>query len=343
MPTSTEEAKMLLERVLREPFEFFEPSDEVFDFHVHRWFKYLIRESPCWTWQAHSFQFSALPTTYPLDLIVKSILRDDRPSEHGSREPDQLHLLGHLFGRRHGLAYGEVPPSVTIDLSVQPVLLGGPLSFHPADLHRFVPDAEPGEMAELNPYEDIGRELVWLIEARECARAAGDEEALSEANADLDSFLQETTAKLRQRRPPEGPGERILETLSTEGRRLFEPLWEAFPSEISERTDDLLDSLGVAEEERTLWAARLTLPILSKPEIEALQFEIEQSASWSRASGRPTPRRFTIFVLAHRLGMEPSTVARRAAGGSGGAYEEFQYAVNPIDAFLPERLASDRQ
>ena len=49
MPTSTEKAKMLLERVLREPFEFFEASDEVFDFHVREWFKYLISNSPLWT------------------------------------------------------------------------------------------------------------------------------------------------------------------------------------------------------------------------------------------------------------------------------------------------------
>jgi hypothetical protein len=349
MPTSTEEARSLLERVLREPFEFVKAGGKTPDLHVHRWLNYLIRESPLWTWQPEHFSrlhHSALPTTYPLDSIIESIVRDDQRASD-PQEPRRLGLLCNLFERRQGLADGRTSRFVSVELPKRPSrrlpVLGGRRSFHASDLHRFVPDAEPNAMAELNPYEDIGRDLVWLIDVQERARAAGDHGAAHAARADLDDFLRRIAVHRGRGRPAEGPSETIVQALVSEGRDLFELLWFRFPSEVSQKSENLLGEHGVAESERALWAVRLALPILSKPEIQALQSEVEQSANWTRASGQPTPRRLSVFVLAHRLGMEASTVARRATGGSGGAYEEFQGAVNPIDAFLPDETASDRQ
>ncbi len=72
MATSTEKARSLLSRVLREPFEFFEASDEVFDFHIHEWFKYLIRNLPLWTWQPQDFAYLH-SSGLPLQQIIESI------------------------------------------------------------------------------------------------------------------------------------------------------------------------------------------------------------------------------------------------------------------------------
>ena len=86
-------------------------------------------------------------------------------------------------------------------------------------------------------------------------------------------------------------------------------------------------------EEQQLWAARLALPVLSTKEIIGLIRYRSSLEDKSEAERKEGPRRFSVFLLSRRLGIEVKTFARKVRGGPASdriaAYVEAH--GNPID------------
>ena len=99
----------------------------------------------------------------------------------------------------------------------------------------------------------------------------------------------------------------------------------------------MLATEGVSGAAMESWAARLALPFLSQAEILALKAESEKAAKRKRGSGSyPTPRRFVIWVLAHRLGASATTLTRKAFDNDA---KYFQKRKNPIKRQLSKLKA----
>ncbi len=323
---SEEDAKALLDQTLRDPLAGYPET------RVPEWFNLLIRRFPLWAFQRFSYlklQQSGLPTTHPLPLIVESILKDEglRPDKERSLNP----LPTTLDRRRISIAYG-FPESWRSSYQLMP---GGPCLF------REVPDLSNPNFEDMDPpdapgwyvppYVETGLELVRLVEARESAR---DKKGRQEARNALDEFLASVAAKLGKGRPAAGPSVATLKALIAQGRELLQLCWEIFPLDVSDTTQEILAAKDVSDPEaQRLWAARLALPILSLPEILALKDQSGRARTWGKRAERPTPRRLTVWLLAHRLRMHADTVARKALGADASQY--FRGKPNPVDAFLP--------
>jgi hypothetical protein len=175
-------------------------------------------------------------------------------------------------------------------------------------------------------YADVGRELMRLVDDVDRAVDADEREAPREA---LKQYQKEI-AKRRRGSPRKGPRDELLRALASEGDQLLELLWLTLPSKISQRTDQLLATHKVARSDRNLWAFRLALPILSKPEIQALRDPSE--TGWTKRRGiKPSPTRLCTWILSRRLGMKPVSLARKTLGAR--ASETFEGIANPVDAF----------
>ena len=125
------------------------------------------------------------------------------------------------------------------------------------------------------------------------------------------------------------PGEAILRALRKQGKELLSLCWQRLQPKMTGRLDRILRDCGVTDfGEQKLWIARLALPVLSKPEIEALFREMERARKQYMSPPHPTPLRFTFWVLAHRLGHDAQSLARKAAATKTAEY--FEGRVNPI-------------
>ncbi len=320
----TEAARALLAQVLRDPFGSGTAS----------WLELLTQHFRLWCFERYAFlgrQTSELPTTHPLPLFVESILSDE------GLEPNQAldRLATTLDRRRLSLSYGDGNWP-----STYAVVGEGPCKLHMV-VDLTCPTAEEEVYLEgdrldfvplyLEPYVTLGQTLVQVIEAREQARAVGEEEALKEANESVDKFLRDISAKLGAGRPAAGLTKKLALPLVREGRDLLSLCWRVLPARPSEYTWMLLAEYGFSDkEECDLWATRLALPVLSLPEIEGLLSQRETADGWSRAESRPTPRLFTIWGLAHRVGMQARGLARKTLGSKAEQY--FVGKTNPIDA-----------
>jgi hypothetical protein len=327
-----EKAKALLAKTLSDPFAYHPET------HVRDWFQFLVEQFPLWSFQPRAF--AALhekdrPVTYPLPLIIESILKDDLEDEGVATDgPQALDPLSAAVDRRRcAIAEEDAHDSAILNREDDWQVRLAPgytrLRFA-ADLAHAEGDSN-GREDFLSPYEDVGRELVRLIEAREAARGTQERQ---EAQKELDEFLDSIAVKVRKGRPAEGPSEEICKALVTEGRKLLTLCWDMLPAEISGTTKQVLAKEGViGEDEIQLWATRLALPVLSRPEILALKVQHEEAANWKTALPRPTPRRLTIWILARRLRMKPVTLADKMLGSEAAEY--FAGKPNPVDRFLP--------
>ena len=105
------------------------------------------------------------------------------------------------------------------------------------------------------------------------------------------------------------------------------------PPGISAKINKALSESGATDlGEQKLWAARLTLPILSEPEIRTLIDQAKLEKTWPPGSPRPTPLKVVIRILAHRLQVEPKSLARKVSGA--GMADYFGGEKNPIDKCL---------
>ncbi len=333
MATSTEKASAeeLLRLNLDDPFW----SDVEAPDHVRPWFELLRQGFPLWSFQADAYwglHGSDLPATYPLAQMVESILRDEGLNDgHHYLEP----LPATIDRRRQGLWLGRIQPMAYITAEEY---WGRGTGFHRGACHfrpRSVASVpyqvawgDEGPEGDYSPYDDVGEELVWLVEG--LGRARNTKERKS-AQKKLDRFLKQIAAKLGAGRPAAALTKKLALPLVRAGRDLLSLCWRVLPARPSEYTRMLLAEYGISDkEECDLWATRLALPVLSLPEIEGLLSQRETADGWSRAESRPTPRVFTIWVLARRVGMQARGLARKTLGSKAEQY--FVGKSNPIDA-----------
>lgn len=316
-------AEQLLEAALANPFDF----DA-----VRLWFGYLIREFPLWSFQPWSYarhQPSSRPGTYPLQLLVDSILRDDGIDPHRWLDP----LPKMLDEVRRQLARGSAVLAARAHAAYP---RGGPPSFRAAsDLSLAPPDegqADPDDPSWfISPYEEIGRRLVDLIEQRADARNA---EERAEAHDALDAFLKEIEAEAQPGPPEKGPGAEILKALITEGRELFKVCRDLFPLTVGDQTRVALHDQGIRDpDEQQVWVASLSLPVLARCELLALRDEKRAFDQWKRGSGQhPTAKRLAVWILAHRLDLGAHHLHRKACNHDDKRY--FKDRPNPIAKHL---------
>lgn len=307
-----------------------DPLADLSSTHVRGWLKFLVDRFGLWTLQSHAYaQFhrSILPSTYPLSRFVKSILADEGLDDE---EPVFLEsLLATLDRRRSGIAKGEATVAEWIDDDDEKPRKLAPVysRFRPAavtDLTYWEPDSEHSVGGIVSPYGEIERELLTHIDDQRFAR---DKPERARAKTAWHGFLEALMALLPAHRPGAMPPDPLMEALVQEGRELMQLCWDV-PVEISAATSEIFVAEGVQDEpEMIMWATRLALPIFSRPELLALKAH----AAATQRSGRPTPQRFAIWVLAHRLQIPAHRIARRFVGR--GESEHFK-VPNPIEEFL---------
>lgn len=294
----------LLSAAITDPFIWdLEGSDA-----VSPWFKYATAVVPLWTLQSEAYlrlQPGDLPSTLPMRAIIRSILRDEGIERNGWLDP----LPSTLDRRRCAVCRGK-----TWDQSYFAPQVAGSESLHPGtssfksceEPDQIVDWDDEGPVGAHSVYEEIGRELVELIQLRDSEKP-GTEEA-EEAKRRIDDFLKRISARRGKGRPPKGTTDEILKALYNEGSELLGLAWQVCPPEPSVRTRKFLKEHGVTDTtEQALWAAHLVLPMLSSKELgQVLRFVEER--------GWITPRRLAIIFLAHRLGLERPHVARRLVG-----------------------------
>lgn len=299
----------------------------------------LRHHLPLWSLQPYAYaalQESDAPVTFPLQTIVTSLHLDDGITNRSGGELDPP--LATVQKRRAWLA-GWSDEAPTGDASFEWVVEDGdpvqlrsgepfsdrvPVLYDPDEQYgglHYVPAADEAEA--------IGERIIGLLDRRESARGRGDSEELEAAERDLQAFLRDLGV-YSYGRPSEGPDEQLVQQLYEEGEELSQLCWEVWPPNPSSETREVLIEHGVAETDCWLWATALTLPVLSRLEIRALDQQIFAAQDWGDRPLRPTPRRFTVHVLSHRLRMDQSAIARRI-WESGGAVEEFQRARDPFE------------
>ncbi len=209
------------------------------------------------------------------------------------------------------------------------------LPYAVADLARWVPEAVPG--FQPSPYELLAREFVELVEDHVFAV---EKSQRNRAKRVLNQFLDDMEANLASHRPRQGLPPAVLDALISQGQTLIQLCWRIFPIEVSDETRGILVNEGVSGAAIEPWAARLALPFLSQAEILTLKAQGEKMDQWKEGerergkteSGRPTPKRLAIWVLAHRLQIPAHRIAR---GFVGRAESEHFKKPNPVEAFLP--------
>ena len=164
----------------------------------------------------------------------------------------------------------------------------------------------------MSPYEEIGLELVRLVEAREAARAGSDERA--SARRLLDEFIRNVARRVGGR--PTVISQAAATRIVRQGYKLLSVLWDALATDValSPATADALDAVVTAGGNVQDWAIRLAVPILSGAEIRALRDGIRAAERLPKESLTPAER-FTLQVLAHRLQMPVGTIAHKVMNG----------------------------
>ena len=258
---------------------------------------------------------------------MRSILADEGRKFGEFVEP----LPAALDQRRRALASAN---EHTKWVSLEQYSVGAYANFRPesvSDLTDYEPETEYTIGGYISPYEDIGRELVPLVEDYQFAP---DKNERARAEKELDEFFKRVGARLAPGRPSEGLPRELLNKIVAQGRSLVELCWNISSFEISGSASDIFYTHSVPDSERHLWAARLALPVFSCAELQALQAESREAAAWTRGTGQhPTARRFIIWVLAHRLRADATTIARAALNTEDAEY--FRDRSNPIHRFLP--------
>jgi hypothetical protein len=292
--------------------------------HIDQWHYLLMSEFPLWPFQAWAYDAilrPRIPSNYPHQRMIDSIVADDGMAARGLL-PGKPKLLEPLElavdNRRYALAsqgrYG--PGTGKLSSSARQLL---PLQAAQSQFNRLYPLAEP---ADDDAIYNIGRKAIHQLEHWLANRG---KEAIAQRDRFWKDLAQELGIVIKRGRPAALVGT-LLQDLTNQGHQLMELCWTS-RSLVTQKTVKVLKDQGVTtEEEIELWAARLALPVLSLPEIESLR-EQPTKASDGR---RPTPRRFAIWLLEHRLGIDATTIARQVSGPSYEVYFKNKNRKNPI-------------
>ena len=169
-------------------------------------------------------------------------------------------------------------------------------------------------MGAFTVYEEIGRELVGLIEHRDSQKVGTSK--VEEAQAMIEGFLKRISARRGKGRPRRAVSQEMLESLYQQGSDIIEVVWAVLPTHQSSATREFLADHGITDPTvQNLWATHLALPVLSVRELAAVH-RYQGSSKWL------TPRRLAVLFLARRLGVDAAHVARRMVGSD--EEEEFK-------------------
>jgi hypothetical protein len=351
--STSESSVSLLRAAAAEPFALLtEQNAEGFAQYqnLSNWARHLRASYPLWSLQPRAYaalRSTDLPTTYPLRKIAQSIAVDEgllgNPMR-GMLTDKHCWLPMVLDSRRCGLSRDDV--GSWISDSVDEVdgelrLIGSfgslfPRNLEGAVLASYEENTEYSDGGYISPYEEIGVELVRLIEERD-AVAGTNERALAQKR--LDEFVKSLSVKV-----PGSPTilrDEPAKKIFDEGCRLIALCAEAFEQDIvlGNTAERVFDAYMIPRCEMLEWATRLVLPNLSQLELRALLRRVR--ASNHVTQGREIfAREFTLQLMAHRLRTVPDAVARKVMGGWDAAtYETYDQQCAICEA-VHERTAT---
>ena len=355
---------LLLQQVLDDPLGL-QGED-----HIREWLEALRHAIPLWCWQAEAYAElnrraksaavgrattraeyeeresrwlrkgflgpgEILPSAYPAQVLVHSVLRDDDVLDEYREVLSPLQWAIHL--RRAWLTDRErsaetpvCPPDWNPASRYTQLLFWSDLQDDALRAAGYDPD-EP-----LGMYDLLGRMLVEDVESWVSAPDKEEREKRRERLWDLSRGVAVelgVEAVVKKSGQPKGPRADILKALiKEEGEVLLELCWDLFPLTVANETREALRAQGIHDdEEQQYWTARLALPVLSRCELLALKAERrEERPRWKPLRGLhpPTPLRLAVWVEAHRLGLSAATLTRKARGHDAAYFKE---RTNPID------------
>jgi len=299
--------------------------------NVQNWLSLLASRFPLWSFQAWAYAAlpqSRLPTNYPLQQMIESIVRDERlkPGERTQLDP----LASALDRRRYRLSdkgrYG--PPSRVIGTARQNApyeqfpLRAGPSAFNRVYPLSLPEDFDPDDPKwDGWPYKDVGMELTQLIGAQQ---SATDTAERRKAREELTAFLKSLGVRLGRGNPGKGPRKDILQLLVDQGTELLTLCWKLLPPKLSAKHERILRDHNVTDlGQQRLWVTCLALPVYSQAEVHLLLARAAKSKTPPAQAHRPTPWNLTVSILAHRLRIEPKTLARKVSGSEASAYPDW--------------------
>lgn len=334
--STTESSVSLLRAVVAEPFTLLskDKADGFANYqNLSNWARHLRATYPLWSLQPRAYaalRSTDLPTTYPLRKIARSIAVDegllDNPMR-GMLTDKQCWLPMVLDSRRCGLSRDEV--GSWISDSVEEVdgelrLIGSfgssfPRNLEGALLASYEDNTEYSDGGYISPYEDIGVELVTLVEERDAA-APGTEERRSAQKA-LEDFVESFSISVRGR--PTVLRDEPAKTIFGEGCRLIALCTEAFERDIvlGNTAERVFEAYLIPRREMLEWAIRLVLPNFSQLELRTLLRRV-RAGNHVTQDREAFAREFALQIVAHRLRTSTDAVARKVMGGWDAATYE---------------------
>lgn len=334
--STTESSVSLCRAAVAEPFTLLS-KDNAEGFaqyqNLSNWARHLRGTYPLWSLQPRAYaalRSTDLPTTYPLRKIARSIAVDEgllgNPTR-GMLTDKQCWLPMVLDSRRCGLSRDEVGSWISDSVeeaegelrfigsfgSSFPRNLEGPL------LASYEDNTEYSDGGYCSPYEDIGVELVTLVEERDAA-APGTEERRSAQKA-LEDFVESLSISVRGR--PTVLRDEAAKAIFDEGCRLIGLSTEAFELDIAlgNTAERVFEAHMIPKGDMLEWAIRLVMPNLSQLELRALLRGVRAGHHVTHG-GEVFAREFTLQLMAHRLRTAADAVARKVMGGWDAATYE---------------------
>ena len=320
-------ARELLIRAIENPFCWSREADTP----IQKWFGFLAERLPLMTFREEAylgFGNMFLPSTDPLDSLRGSVCEDDGwtgpvfPREAGTQNELEINLAS----RRREL---ETTDSSLFESCL--VSQGDDGTWRVDQMDHSGRPTQPGLK---DRYAEITGRLQMLGNLLHAAKNSSERKSIQKT---LDGFLAVVGVTLPAHRTSSDPSKPALRKLFAEGRALLEVLWTPLPEEPSEATCEVLAALGAEEQTFRSWALRLSVPVLSWPELQAVEDQHRQAVAWTKQIPRPTARRLAIWMLARRLGSPPERIANKV--GAGSDWDFFKEAPNPVDAFAPEPMS----
>jgi hypothetical protein len=310
----------LVRRAVAQPLVVREGEAADFAHALREWGETMAKRWPLWALEAEAYRrMNASPAlTYPMSRFVESICRDEdlcgTPSSGSLVEGlDALvdrRRLALVSGERFAWDTAEITPDGvrswwSFGTPLFPRVLDGPV------LACYEPDTPYSTGGYCSPYEEIGIELVSLLDRRNAAAAKSPERAA--AKRALDEFLIGVGGSVHGH--PTTLRTRSAKTLAREGFALFEALWSALgsPIQVDPRASHVLQALGGPGTDVEEYALRLVLPTLSALEIKALRDRVR--APHRPVRGVAPAVEFCVHVTAHRMAVPVESVTRKMKDG----------------------------
>lgn len=288
---------------------------------IWKWFQHLVDHLPLLTCQTGHYERlqSHRPTTFPLSLIVASLMADEGDAPD-SLKFDRLTLS--LDGRRYDLTRGRAHSFACL-----PQVPGSRGFLRVGAVQDEVIDMDGEPIGAVSPYEEIGRELCQLID--QCEEVPTQERP--DAQGEIDDFIAKLAGKRRKGGEGEGLTKPILKAFFSEASRASSIGWDAVFTEPDVTAQEVLASWDISSrEEQTQAALRLAFPILSSRELIGLRRYREERDQRRGLGPGPTARRFAVWLLAHRFKRPPQSVANRV--GAGSDWDYFEGSRSPISS-----------